>query len=148
MAKTIANVLKIVASKIEIGVSTAEAEPGVYTELGLTHEETVKIGMQKIVNREMGGNEVQKGYDCSVETPVMEVLNAPTLETSFKNQFVWLKVTPTGTVSASNPIVRVKNFIANMDIDADLSAKGKSVLKISGSKYVTTLTDWYTTAAA
>lgn len=147
MAKTIGNVLKIVASKIEIGVSTAEAEPGTYTDLGLVGEETVKVKLDPIAEREAGGSEVQKGYDCSFETPVMEVLSGQTLETNFKNQFCWLKITPTGTVSVTNPVVRVKNFIANFLFDLDISAKGKSMVKINGKKYVTTASDFYTTTA-
>jgi hypothetical protein len=148
MAKTVTNVLKFVASKIEIGVSTSEAEPGSYTDLGLQSETTLKITMTKISEREAGGAEVQKGYDCKVETDSMEVLNASTLETSFKNQFVWLKATPIGTPGATNPYVRAKNFICNMEVDVDLSAKGKSALKISGMKYCNSITEFMTTAAS
>lgn len=148
MSKSVANVEKIIASKIEIGVSTAEAEPTSYTGIGFFGEKVVSYKLEAQKKREGGGSNIQTGYDCSVEVEALEVLNASVLEASFQNRFVWLKVTPTGTPSSSNPIVRFKNFICNMGIEGDLSAKGGSMLKISGEKYVSSITDFKTTAAS
>lgn len=147
MAKTVNNVLKIVVSKIEIGESASEVEPVSYTDLGLQSEATMKVKLTPIVEREAGGSEVQKGYDCEVETDSLEVLNVSALE-AFKNDFVWIKVTPIGTVSASNPIVRVKNFLCNVGLDLDLSAKGSSLVKITGKKYCSSVSEFYATATS
>jgi len=148
MAKTIGNVIKIVAAKIEIGVSASGTEPGSYTEVGFYGEKTLEYKLSEVNVREGGGSNLQKAYDGHVSVPALEVLNAATLETSFLNANVWLKVTPAGTPSSTNPIVRFLNFYCNMEVSGDLSAKGTSLLTITGDKYVTNQNSFITFAAS
>lgn len=148
MAKTIGNVVKIVVSQIQIGVSSGGAEPGSYTDVGFYGEKTIEYSLKEVNVREGGGSNLQKAYDCHVNVPALEVLNASTLETSFLNQPCWIKATPGGTPSATNPIVRFLNFYCNMEISGDLSAKGTSLLSITGDKYVTNQSSFITFAAS
>jgi hypothetical protein len=147
MAKTITNVLKTILSKIEIGTSANGSEPGTYTEIGFADEAALILKLVPVNTPTADGGNIQDCYDCSAETTSLEILNLAALE-AFRNTYVWLKGTPTGTVSASNPIVRAKNFLCNLEVQADLSAKGKSFVKITGKVYAAVPTDFFTTAAS
>ncbi len=145
MAKDSTKVLTVVCSKIEVGVSAAGAEPGSYTEVGIPGESVLKIELKKNTYPTGDGSELQKGYDATVSSEALEILNITTIETLIKNVNVWLKLTPVGTPGAANPYVRVKNFMGNIEASLDLAVKGKSAFTISGSKFVTAAADFFTT---
>lgn len=145
MPKDSTKILTVVCSKIEAGVSAAGAEPASYTEVGFPGEAVLKITLKKNTYPVGDGSELQKGYDASVSSEALEILNITTIETLVKNVNIWLKLTPMGTPGAANPYVRVKNFIGNVEADLDLAVKGKSAYTISGSKFVTAAADFFTT---
>lgn len=148
MAKTITNVLKSIAKTVSIGVSTSEVEPNSYTDLGFIDDAVLKVKMEPVKHPVHDGTDIQAAYECSVELTGIEVINISTIEDLVKNAYCWIKVDPLGTASASNPIIRVINFIANIAIDLDLSAKGKSTYKITGKKYCSSHDEFYTAAGS
>lgn len=151
MAKTITNVYKSIVSTIQIATSAAGAEPTFTTEIGFTNEAALTVKMTPVTIALADGGLIQQGFDCSVETTSLELLGTSmaTLE-AFRNTNCWIKVTPTtgAGVSASNPILRVKNFMCNLEVNIDLSGKGVSAVKITGHAYAAIPTDFFTTAAS
>lgn len=147
MAKTAANVLKFIPAKIEIGVvTTPGVEPGAYTEIGYVSDNGVTIKTTELTSGTADGGQFQMGSKGETKCECLEVLNASTIESTYKNQLVTLKLTPIGTVSASNPIVRIKEFLANVSLDSTLTAKGKNVLLVSGTKDILNINDMVTYA--
>ena len=146
MAKDATKVIKVVLSKLEIGTSAAGAEP-TYTDIGFFGEAAMKIEGKPNVFGVGDGSDIQKGYDCSVEVDALEVINFASFET-FKNTNVWIKGTPVGTPSATNPYVRAMNFICNLEPSIDLAVKGKSRFKITGKKLAIAFADFCTTAGS
>lgn len=148
MSKTAANVLKFIVSKIEVGVSSNGSIPSSWMEVGFMGETVLKVEMKASTYATGDGSEFQKAYDCTVETNALEVLNFSTIESLVKNNNIWIKATPAGTVSSTNPIVKVTNFIANMEASLDLSVKGKNGFKITGKKFAVDYADFITTASS
>ena len=149
MAGTISNVQKFVASDILIGIAQAGGvEPAAYTSLGLQSEKVVTYKLDEIVTKEGGGSGIQNGYDCDVRSEVLEVLSAATLDSTYKNQYVWLKCVPKGTLSATNPGRKFKNLICNMSMSGEMNPKGESKVTLGGTVWVNDVDDFTETFTA
>lgn len=153
MARDVTKVLKYILAKVEIG-SVAEGsstDPGTYYEVGTITEDAVKIKLPAVMDTEAGGQQIQKAFEASFEVSGLELTNTAisTNIPALVNTNVWIKVTPLGTPNTTDkPIVRIKNVLLNMEYDLDLSAKGKSVAKFTGKKYVSALTDLVSMASS
>ena len=152
MARDITKVLKYILAKVEVGTATQDAstDPS-YAELGTIEESAVKIKLPAISEKEAGGQDIQKAFEASFEVSALE-LTATAIATTLPtlmNTNVWIKITPFGTPNATDkPIVRIKNILLNVEYDLDLSTKGKSVAKLMGKKYVSSLADIITMASS
>lgn len=135
MPKNIAKILKQTSDKIYIKESTTGAEPSwvAADEVGYTDEAALVIESKKATQTEAGGGGIQVNTDFTVKVNALQVLDQSTI-LALKNKNVWIMVKPTGTVSATNQEIKVKNIILNVEPKIDLSKNNKSSLMLSAEK--------------
>lgn len=131
-------VLKVIPKTISIYASatpvTVLAGGESFVDIGAVHDEMISIKLPPISDREIGGGMVQKANDASFSTDAIQVKDIATLETNNKNKYCWIKLL---TVDAET--FYIKNILLNIEADINPHAKGKSMVKLSGTKYVTSV---------
>lgn len=141
----LSKVLKIVPKTISIYASatpvTALVGGESFVDIGAVHDEAIMIKLPPISDREIGGGMVQKAHDASFETQAMQVKDIATLETNNKNKYCWIKL-----LSVDAETFYIKNVLLNIDAEINPHAKGKSFVKFSGTKYVTSTVQLWGTA--
>jgi len=135
MPKNVSKILKQTTDKIYIKESTTGAEPSwvAADEIGYTDETSLMIESKKAVQTEGGGGSIQVNSDFSVKMNALQVLDQSTI-LALKNKNVWIMVKPSGTVSATNQEIKVKNILLNVEPKIDASKNNKSVLVLSAEK--------------
>ncbi len=135
MAKNIAKILKQTTDKIYIKESTAGAEPSwvAADEIGYTDETSLGVDSKKTTQKEGGGGGIQVNTDYTVKIGALQILDGSTL-LALKNKNVWIMVKPTGTVSATNQEIKIKNVILNVETKIDSSKDNKNVFMLSAEK--------------
>ena len=135
MAKNIAKVLKQTSDKIYIKESMAGAEPSwvAADEIGYTDEASLAVESKKATQMEGGGGGIQVNTDWNFKIGALQILDFATLN-ALKNKNVWVMTKPTGTVSATNQEIKLKNFILNVETKIDASKNNKSIITLSGEK--------------
>ncbi|MEW5799964.1 MAG: hypothetical protein AB1728_13265 [Bacteroidota bacterium] len=135
MPKNIAKVLKQTSDKIYIKESTNGSEPSWASadEIGYTDEASLVVESKKSVQKEGGGGAIQVNSDWNFKIGALQVLDFSTLN-ALKNKNVWIMVKPTGSVSATNQEIKIKNFILNVETKLDAGPQNKSMITLSGEK--------------
>ena len=135
MPKNIAKILKQTSDKIYIKESTTGAEPSwvAADEIGYTDEASLTLESKKSVLSEGGGASIQVNSDFSGKINALQVLDQATI-LALKNKNVWIMVKPSGTVSATNQEIKIKNVILNVEPKLDASKNNKSMLVLSFEK--------------
>ncbi len=136
MAKNIAKILKQTSDKIYIKASgAAGAEPSwvAADEIGYTDEASLTVEAKKVTVAEGGGAAIQANSDYTIKINALQVLDSATI-LALKNTLCWIMVKPTGTVSATNQEIKIKNVIINVETKIDASKNQKSALMISAQK--------------
>lgn len=135
MPKNVAKILKQTTDKIYIKESTNGAEPSwvAADEIGYTDEAALIVESKKAIQSEAGGNSIQVNSDFSVKINSLQVLDQATI-LAYKNKNVWIMVKPTGTVSATNQEIKIKNVLINVEPKLDASKNNKSAIMISAEK--------------
>ena len=135
MAKNIAKILKQSTDKIYIKESTAGAEPSwvAADEIGYTDEASLLVESKKAVQSEGGGGAIQVNTDYTTKINALQILDGTTL-LALKNKNVWIMVKPTGTVSATNQEIKIKNVILNVETKIDASKNNKNMFMLSAEK--------------
>ena len=132
-----AKTFTLTIDKLEVGLSADGLVPATFESVGLVHDTMFKCKADKLVNRDLSGQGIQKNFDASFESGLMQVLDADTLETTYKNKNCWIKATDTGGAKT----LTLKNFYINVSADIDASPSGKAVVQLSGQKYCGALAD-------
>lgn len=155
MAKDVAKVFKVIVKALEIAEQTTfDGAAPTFTgtdNIGLADEAVLTVKMTPIADREGGGSELQKGYDAEFTLTGYQVGDISTIE-GFKNKNCWIKGTASSTTalhtgSATAQYFHLKNFLANIALDLDFSAKGKNKFMITGKKYVSQISDFFAASA-
>lgn len=135
MPKNVAKILKQTTDKIYIKESTTGSEPSwvAADEVGYTDEAALNISSKKAGQSEAGGGTIQVNTDFSGGINALQVLDQATI-LALKNKNVWIMVKPTGTVSATNQEIKVKNVLLNVEPKIDTSKNNKSVLALTFEK--------------
>ncbi|MFZ4620975.1 MAG: hypothetical protein ACOYNS_10470 [Bacteroidota bacterium] len=136
MPKNVAKILKQSTDKIYIkAAGAAGAEPSWLTtdEIGYVDEASLVVESKKAVQSEAGGGAIQVNTDYDVKINALQVLDYAAL-VALKNSVVWIMVKPTGTVSATNQEIKIKNVILNVETKIDAKKDGKSAVMLSASK--------------
>ena len=135
MSKNIAKILKQSSDKVYIKESTAGAEPSwvAADEVGYSDDSSLNLDSKKAVQKEGGGADIQVNTDYTLALFLLQVLDHATL-LALKNKNCWIMVKPTGTVSATNQEIKIKNFILNAETKIDAKTNGKSGIMISGTR--------------
>ncbi len=136
MPKNIAKILKQTTDKIYIkaaGAGGAEPSWVAADEIGYQDEASLNVTSKKAVQSEAGGGAIQVNTDYDIAINALQVLDYATL-IALKNVVVWIMVKPTGTVSATNQEIKIKNVILNVETILDTKKDGKSMVKLTASK--------------
>jgi len=143
------NVSNFIFNKLEIGLAaTPGTAPTTYTDLYMVDEGVATIEQKSAAIKIGGGNKLQKSFENSVSVTSVEVMNADTIDSTYKGKNIWLRLSPKGTVSATNKALLVKDFLANIEVKMEMKQGGARTVTISGENFTATLAEFVAWASS
>ncbi|MFA6470132.1 MAG: hypothetical protein WCW35_14650 [Bacteroidota bacterium] len=135
MAKDILKVLRQNFDHIYIKESTDGNAPSFAAadEIGYVDDAMLSVKAKKVSIGEGGGADIQTNVSYELAINAIQILDSTTL-LALTNKNVFILVVPSGTVSATNQEILLKNFLINTEETIDAKAGAKNFISITGKK--------------